>query len=154
MTRLEVGRVGRAHGLDGEVLISFSTNRPERRATGAILYAGARRLVVESSRPHHDRWLIRFRDVSDRDAAEALRGVVLTADALGSLPAGEHWVHELVGAEARDRADQPLGRVVAVESNPASDLLVLDDGKLIPLTFVVELDVGIVVVDPPEGLLD
>ena len=134
--------------------MTFSTNRPERRTHGAVLYAGDRTLLVESCRPHGHRWLVRFRGVGDRDTAEELRGAVLTADELGELPEGEHWAHELVGAEARDASGAALGRVVAVESNPASDLLVLDEGGLVPITFVVELRDGVVVVDPPAGLLD
>ena len=65
------------------------------------------------------------------------------------------WVHELIGAEVRDRAGRALGRVVAVEANPAHDLLVLDGGALVPMVFVVEHDATVrVVVDLPDGLLD
>lgn len=152
--RLEVGRIGRAHGLSGEVVVTFSSNRTERRAPGAQLYAGDRTLVVQAARPHGSRWLVRFREITSRDEAEALRGVVLTGAPLGSLPAGEHWVHELVGAEMRDREGRSLGTVVAVEANPASDLLVLDAGALVPVTFLVSAGDGVVVVDPPEGLFD
>jgi 16S rRNA processing protein RimM len=67
---------------------------------------------------------------------------------------GELWVHELVGSELLDRAGRVLGRVAAVEANPASDLLVLEDGGLVPMVFVVEAAAGRVVVDPPAGLLD
>jgi 16S rRNA processing protein RimM len=60
----------------------------------------------------------------------------------------------VVGAEVRDRSGQVLGRVTTVEANPAHDLLVLDDGALVPAAFVVEHELGHIVVDLPPGLLD
>jgi len=66
----------------------------------------------------------------------------------------ELWVHEVVGAEVHDRSGATLGHVVAVEANPAHDLLVLDGGTLVPMVFVVEQRDGVVVIDPPEGLLE
>jgi 16S rRNA processing protein RimM len=151
--RLEVGRVGRAHGLRGEVGVKLTTDRVERLRTGSVLFAGDRELVVVGSRRHGERWFVRFEGVDDRSAAEALNGEVLTGDALPS-EAGELWVHELIDAAVRDVDGRELGRVVAVEANPASDLLVLDGEVLIPMTFVVERGPGLVVVDPPDGLLD
>jgi len=156
--RLVVGRIGRAHGLHGEVAVTFSSNRPERTAPGAVLYAGERELVVEAVRPHQGRMLVRFVGVEDRTAAERLLGVELTADPLAGaadvLDDDELWVHEVVGAEVVDRAGTPVGRVTAVEANPAHDLLVLDGGVLVPMVFVVEQRDGVLVIDPPDGLLD
>jgi 16S rRNA processing protein RimM len=155
--RLVVGRVGRAHGLRGEVAVSFSSNRPERAAPGARLFAGDRELVVETARPHQGRMLVRFAGVDDRTAAERLQGAELTAAPLGDaadLGDDELWVHEVVGAEVLDPSGARVGRVVAVEANPAHDLLVLDDGTLVPMVFVVEQREGALVIDPPEGLFD
>ena len=155
--RLVVGRIGRAHGLRGEVAVRFSSNRPERAAPGAQLHVGDRALVIASARPHRDRVLVRFEGVDDRTAAEALQGLELTALPLGDdaeLDDDELWVHEVVGAEVHDRSGATVGRVVAVEANPAHDLLVLESGELIPMVFVVEQRDGVVVIDPPEGLLD
>ncbi|HEY6316520.1 MAG TPA: ribosome maturation factor RimM [Acidimicrobiia bacterium] len=152
--RLEVGRVGRPHGLTGEVAVTFSSNRDERHAVGAVLYAGDRPLVVEAARPHQGRWLLRFEGVTDRDAATGLRGTRLLADPLDvDDDPDEWWVHDLVGAAVVDRAGRAHGRVAAVEANPAHDLLVLDDGTLVPVVFIVEHGDGRVVVDPPDGLL-
>ncbi|MCZ7525199.1 MAG: ribosome maturation factor RimM [Acidimicrobiia bacterium] len=152
--RLEIGRIGRPHGLRGEVAVTLTTNRPERLAPGSVLFAGERQLVVVGARPHQRRWLVQFEGVEDRSAAEALRGAVLGAEPLGDLEPGELWVHELVGCTVTDRAGEPLGRVVAVEANPAHDLLVLDGGALVPMVFVVDHHPGVVVVDIPEGLLE
>jgi 16S rRNA processing protein RimM len=150
---LEVGRVGRAHGLQGEVAVTFTTDRAERHTPGAVLYAEDRELVVETARPHQGRWLIRFGGITDRDAALALRGARLHAAPLDPSE-GELWVHELVGAELVDTTGHAHGRVVAVEANPAHDLLVLESGALVPVVFVVEHTPGRVVVDPPAGLLE
>ncbi|HWW45377.1 MAG TPA: ribosome maturation factor RimM, partial [Acidimicrobiia bacterium] len=101
------------------------------------------------------RWLLRFAGVTDRDAATLLRGTRLHAEPLaGEDDPDEWWVHELIGADVVDRAGRPHGRVAAVEANPAHDLLVLDDGTLVPVVFIVEHGDGRVVVDPPAGLLE
>jgi 16S rRNA processing protein RimM len=144
--------VGRAHGLRGEVAVTLTTDRLERVAPGAVLWAGERRLEVRSSRPHQGRHLVHFEGVADRSGAEALRGTALAAEPLDDP--GALWVHELVGAEVVDAEGARLGTVAAVEANPASDLLVLDGGGLVPLTFLVRAEAGRVVVDPPAGLLD
>jgi 16S rRNA processing protein RimM len=151
--RLEVGRVGRAHGLRGEVAVTFTTNRSERCEPGAVLYAGERRLVIATARPHQGRWLVCFDGIADRSAAEVLLGQRLFA---APLEGGddELWVHELIGSEVRDPAGSVLGVVTSVEANPAHDLLVLEDGALVPVVFVREHGDDYVVVDVPDGLLE
>ncbi len=159
--RLQVGRIGRAHGLRGEVAFVLSSDRTERVAPGSILHTGSRSLTVSASRPHQGRWLLSFDEIKDRTAAEDLLGEFVMADPLDAdaLEDGENviWVHDLVGAEVRDVAGVLLGPVVAVEENPASALMVvLIDGSevLVPVVFIVENSPGIVVINPPEGLLD
>ena len=157
--RLEVGRIGKPHGLAGEVTAVFISQLSERTEPGATLYAGERALVIETSRPHRQGWIIRFEGFADRDAAETLRGSVLSAppaaDGESADVASEAlWVHELVGCEVVDRDGRSLGKVAEIEANPAHDLLVLDGGVLVPMPFVVEHEAGRVVVDLPEGLLE
>jgi 16S rRNA processing protein RimM len=151
---LELGRVGRPHGVKGEVVVIFDTDRPERTTPGAVLQAGERTLVVASARPHQGRWLVRFEGITDRDAGEELRGATLVGEPLDDPGEGRIWVHELVGDEVRDVRGNTLGRVAEVEANPAHDLLVLDDGTLVPYVFVVDRHPGVLLVDPPDGLLD
>jgi len=137
--------------------VTFSSNRPERSAPGSVLFAGERELAVRTSRPHQGRVLLTFTGVDDRSAAEALLGVELTAEPLagdGELDEREVWVHKVFGAEVLDRAGTVMGRVTAVEANPAHDLLVLDGGALVPMVFVVEQRDGAVVIDPPDGLFE
>jgi 16S rRNA processing protein RimM len=158
--RREVGRIVKAHGIKGEVSVDPITPRTERFAPGAVLHAGERTFVVATVRPHQGRWLVGFEGVVDRTTAEGLRGTVLTADPLAGedddegLDEDEVWVHDLVGAEVVDTNGVVLGRCAAVVVNPASDLLELESGALIPLVFHVEHGDGRVVVDPPPGLLD
>ncbi|MGH9280712.1 MAG: ribosome maturation factor RimM [Acidimicrobiales bacterium] len=157
MTRLlEVGEIVKPHGLRGEVVVRLVTNHPEARfAPGSVLESDDGPLEVVSGRPHQDRWLVTFRGVDDRTAAESLRHRVLRAPPFeGDDLEGELWVHELIGAEVVDAGGVRRGVVEAVEANPASDLLVLDGERLVPLTFVVSHEPGRVVIDPPRGLLD
>ncbi|MDH3679048.1 MAG: ribosome maturation factor RimM [Acidimicrobiia bacterium] len=150
---LEVGRIGRPHGLKGEVTVDFVTNRlDERTAPGAELWAGGRRLEVRAARPHQKRWLISFAGVDDRNAAERLRGLLLEAIALDDPDA--LFVHELIGKLLVDQHGTGHGPVVAVVENPASDLLELEDGRLVPLAFLIDQDPESVRVSVPAGLLD
>jgi 16S rRNA processing protein RimM len=151
-----VGRISRAHGIRGEVVVHLTSDRTERVAPGSVLVApDGSHLAVEASRPHQGDHLVRFAGVADRNAAEALRGTVLRAEPLDDPDA--LWVHEVVGARVVDPAGVELGVVEALEANPASDLLVLTGGGLVPLTFLVRREAGeppVLVVDVPEGLLD
>lgn len=148
---LEVGRVVKPHGIRGEVIVELVTDREERVAAGSVLGTDAGDLVVQAARPHQRRWIVSFEGVADRTAAERLRGVGLRAEPLDDPDA--LWVHELVGSHVVDAGGRSHGRVVAVEANPASDLLVLDGGGLVPLRFVVEAAPGRVTVEVPPGLL-
>jgi 16S rRNA processing protein RimM len=153
---LEVGRIARAHGIRGEVVVSLTTDRLERVARGSVLTGpDGRAYEVVASRPHQGHHIVAFAGVPDRNAAEALRGTVLHAEAIDDP--GAVWVHDVVGATVVDLAGTAHGEVVALEANPASDLLVLDSGALVPLTFLVDRRAGdppTLVVDPPDGLFE
>jgi 16S rRNA processing protein RimM len=153
---LHVGRVDKPHGLRGEVVVSLITNRDERVAPGAVLVLdgeGGRALTVLTSTPFTHRWIVAFDGVFDRDASEAIAHRDLYAEPLDDPDA--LWVHELVGREVVDQHGTARGTVTAVEANPASDLLVLDSGALVPLRFVTSSpDDGPVQVDVPDGLFD
>ena len=150
---LDVGRVGRPHGVRGEVVVTLTTDRTERLAPGSTLQSSAGPLVVGASRPHQGKFLVRFVGVDGRAAAEALGGTVLRAEAL--TDPDTLWVHELVGARVCERDGTDRGAVVEVQEAAAADLLVLDTGALVPVTFVADHVPGErVVIDPPEGLFD
>lgn len=154
---LEVGRIAKAHGLKGEVVVVLLTNREERLAPGSVLHTERGPLTVLWSTRHLGRHIVAFEGVTSRDGADALRNTILSAEPIEDAEGGD-WVHDLVGAAvvlvgATD-GDEPVGVVESVQENPASDLLVLDTGALVPMTFVVETTSGRVVIDPPEGLFD
>lgn len=152
---LEVGRIAKPHGVRGEVVVDPITNIPERRFyAGARFAVQGRDLEITAARPYQQRWLVRFAGVDDRFAADALRGVVLLAEPLPDDDADALWVHELIGATVVTVGGVTAGTVEAVQANPASDLLVLDTGALVPLVFVVGHEAGVVTIDPPEGLLE
>jgi len=167
--QLVIGRIIRAHGIRGEVVVQVTTDEPATRYTaGATLAtdpAAAGPLTIESVRPHQGRLIIAFDGVLDRDGAEALRGLRLCIDSGDVAPPtdpDEFLDFQLVGLTAVDRAGENLGEVVGVEHGPAADLLVLrrtDGGRaLVPfvraIVPTVDLDAGRVVLTPPEGLLD
>ncbi len=150
---LEVGRVTRAHGIHGEVVVDLVTDRDERTRPGAVFHTDAGPLTLAAARPHQHRWLFRFEGVADRTAAERLAGLVLRAEPLHDPD--ELWVHHLVGSDVVDRRTGiSRGRCTAVQANPAHDLLVLESGALVPVVFVVSCADGVTVIDPPDGLFD
>lgn len=136
-----------------------------RTTTGSRLCAEGHWLTVVSARPHKGKWLMTFEECNDRNAVEALRGRTIHAEPLDSesLAGGEAdglttevvaFVHDLIGKRLVDQHGNAHGPVVAVLDNPAADLLELEDGRLVPLTFYERHDADDVVVDVPAGLLD
>jgi 16S rRNA processing protein RimM len=150
----EVGRIGRAHGVRGDLYVHLITDRFERLAPGARLRAESQWLTVIESRPQQQRWLVHFEGVDDRTSAEKLTNSVLLAEALADDSDDALWVHELIGTRVVDRQGLERGTCVAVLDNPAHDILELDTGALVPVTFVVSCQGGVTIVDPPEGLFD
>jgi 16S rRNA processing protein RimM len=146
--------VGRAHALKGDAIVSLVSNRDERAAPGARFWAADRELIVQQARPDKGRWIMRFEGVTSREQAEQLRGAELTASPLvDDVEDDVLWVDDLIGLAVEDHG-VPRGRVTAVQQNPASDLLVLDSGALVPSRFVVEVVDGVVLTDCPAGLFE
>lgn len=148
-----VGRIGRAHGIKGELTVEPRTDEPERRfAPGAVLReeGGSRRLTVASHRWHSGRLLVRFADVPDRSVAETLRGVLLVTEVnADEAPADdeEYWDRDLVGLTVLAADGQPAGEVRRVQHGP-QDLLVVrtraGEERLIPFVeaLVPEVDLA------------
>jgi 16S rRNA processing protein RimM len=170
---LVVGRVVKAHGIGGEVVVDVRTDDPyDRFAPGTVLRARARDktergVVVDSMREHSGRLLVRFDGVNSRDAADALRGslfIVDTADLPPIEDPDEFYDHELEGLRVRTLADHEVGRVTEVLHTPAGEILAVrpaeGEGPEILVPFVsaivtaVSLEDGLIEIDPPDGLLD
>jgi 16S rRNA processing protein RimM len=168
--RLVVGRVVRPHGVKGEVVVQPLTDAPDRFAVGAELAFGdpeldepLRPLVVAAVRDDRGRLLVSFAGVADRDAAEPLRGGLLSIPRAAARPLApdEFWSHQLVGLVVFDREGTRRGVVEDVLPGTAHDLLSvrLDGGSTVLVPAVaalvtVELDAGRLVVDAVPGLLD
>jgi 16S rRNA processing protein RimM len=172
---LVVGRIVRAHGILGEVIVDVRTDEPaERFVPGSVLITDPGRraapnvpptLTIETVRPHQGRLLIVFDGVRDRDVAEGLRGVLLCVNS-EDVPVNddpdEFSDFQLVGLAAVSPDGEPLGEVVRIDHAPASELLVLrrPDGRdaLVPFVkaIVPEVDVagGRIVLTPPDGLFE
>lgn len=168
-----VGRIGKPHGLRGDVTVDVRTDEPERRfAPGSVLRVEAprgshtplRTLTVASTKWHQSVLLVRFEEIPDRSAAEAARGILLRAD----IPADaspddpdEYYDHQLVGLAAYDVDGTALGEVSALVHGGAQDLLTIrtPGGReaLVPFVraLVPEVDVagGRVVIADRPGLV-
>jgi 16S rRNA processing protein RimM len=164
---LVVARIGRPHGIRGELTLDLRTDDPDRRFAPGTVFATdpatSGPLTVERARHHAGGLLVRFVGIDDRTAAEGLRGTWLVVDA-ADIPASadpeEYHDQQLVGLTVVTRADTPVGTVTGVR-HFGQDLLVIrchDGGEaLVPFVaaLVPEVDLpgGRLVIDPPPGLL-
>ena len=159
-----MGRLGRAVGLKGEIEVAVESDAPDRFAVGSTLTVrgSGRALTVRSTRTHRDRTIVTFDDVTDRNAAEALKGAELVIDAseARALEEAEFWDHDLVGCEVVTTDGARVGEVVDVLHAGSNEVLVVrGDGKehLVPLIRDIVRDVQPrqrVTIDPMPGLLD
>jgi 16S rRNA processing protein RimM len=164
-----VGRIGRSHGIRGEVSVDPRTDEPaERFAVGAAVRADGRhprRLTIKSVRPHSGRLLVAFDEVVDRTQADTLQGATLSAEvAVDQMPADpeEFYDRQLIGLEVYLAGGGRAGNVVGVLHSPLQDLLTIrrPDGREVMVPFVAELVpqidlvAGIVRVADRPGLLD
>lgn len=162
-----VGRLGRPHGLRGELAVSVRTDAPEERfAVGTeFTVAAGRRLTVAGTRWHSGTLMLRFDGVSDRDAAAELTGTTLTVDVAALAPLNdpdEFHDHELVGLRAELADGSDVGEVREVLHGPGGDLLVISresrTDALVPFVHqivpTIDLAGARIVLTPPEGLLE
>lgn len=168
---LTVGRVVKAHGVTGELVVDIRTDDPELRfAPGSTLRAKGsdrreRSYTIDTVRPHGGRLLVRLSGVADRDTADALRGSVFVIDSADLPPIDEddtYYDHQLEGLRVRTTAGLELGTVTEVLHTAAGELLAVkrDQAPELLVPFVsaivtsVSLENGVVEIDPPDGLLD
>jgi 16S rRNA processing protein RimM len=172
--RRVVARVGRAHGIHGEVSIEVRTDVPaERFGTGAVLVVAApvngsaagvpERLTVQRLRDHNGTLLLSFTEIADRNTANLLRDHLLEADVDEDDTEDDAWYDdELIGLQATNPAGEILGSVVSLDVGLAQDRLVIRglDGqdRLVPfvrqIVPLVDPQGGRVVIDAPPGLLN
>lgn len=178
---LRVCRIGRAQGLKGEVNVRVFTDEPEERfAPGSVLLtADGREFTVARSRKFKERWIVLFKDVTDRNASEALNGTDLYVEPVYSDDDEDgFYMEDLIGLEARiyesaddeaerntadadDTAYIVVGKVSDVIDGPAQDLLQITEPSgaesLVPfveeIVPEVDLEEGYLLLTPPNGLL-
>ncbi|MDO4631389.1 MAG: ribosome maturation factor RimM [Corynebacterium sp.] len=164
---LMIGRVIKAHGIHGEVVVDVTTDEPDiRYADGATLHGKQGKkehtLTINHTRPHQGRLLVTFDEIPDRTAAESLRGTQFWAEQLDIDDDEEGFYdHDLEGLTViHDGA--AIGEVTGVMSGPAGTILEvrLESGReaLIPFVFdivpEVDLEAGTCTITPPDGLLE
>ncbi|MFF8991837.1 ribosome maturation factor RimM [Streptomyces sp. NPDC014983] len=167
--QLVVARVGRAHGIKGEVTVEVRTDEPELRlAPGAVLAtdpASTGPLTIETGRVHSGRLLLRFAGVTDRNAAEALRNTLLIAEVdPEELPEDEdeYYDHQLIDLDVVTEDGTEIGRITEISHLPSQDLFIVErpDGTEVMIPFVEEIVAEIdlqeqkAVITPPPGLID
>ncbi|MFJ3143303.1 ribosome maturation factor RimM [Streptomyces halstedii] len=167
--QLVVARIGRAHGIKGEVTVEVRTDEPELRlGPGAVLAtepAERGPLTIETGRVHSGRLLLRFENVRDRTAAEALRNTLLIAEVdPAELPEDpeEFYDHQLIDLDVVLADGTGIGRITEISHLPSQDLLIVErpDGSEVMIPFVEEIVAEIdleeqrAVVTPPPGLID
>jgi 16S rRNA processing protein RimM len=157
--RIEIGRIARAHAIHGEVVIV--THDPESELLGeldAVWVGGVQRRVLEA-RDTHRGWLVRFEGIATRNDAELLRGQAVEVDrAALELDDSDVLLEDLIGCRVVLPDGTGWGTIAEIQGG-MQDLLVIHDGeleRLLPLVdeFVtgIDLEAGVVTVDPPEGL--
>lgn len=163
---LLIGRVARAHGNRGQVIVNLETDFPDERfRVGEVVLVGegADARAITSVRFHQGRPVIALEGIDTMDAAEALAGAELKvpASTLAPLPPGVFYRHDLVGCEVRDTGGRVIGRVAGVEGPLERSRLVVAGQRgevLIPLVAPicssVDTAAQVIVVDPPQGLID
>ncbi|WP_329414061.1 ribosome maturation factor RimM [Streptomyces sp. NBC_00704] len=167
--QLVVARIGRAHGIKGEVTVEVRTDEPELRlAPGAVLStdpASTGPLTIETGRVHSGRLLLRFEGVRDRNAAEALRNTLLIAEVdPEALPEeeDEYYDHQLMDLDVVTKDGEEVGRITEISHLPSQDLFIVErpDGSEVMIPFVesivteIDLEEQRAVIDPPPGLID
>ncbi|WP_055599677.1 ribosome maturation factor RimM [Streptomyces aureus] len=167
--QLVVARIGRAHGIKGEVTVEVRTDEPELRlGPGAVLLtdpASAGPLTIETGRVHSGRLLLRFEGVRDRNAAEALRNILLIAEVDPTeMPEeeDEYYDHQLMDLDVVLADGTEIGRITEISHLPSQDLFIVErpDGTELMIPFVesivteIDLEEQRAVIDPPPGLID
>jgi 16S rRNA processing protein RimM len=169
VVQVVVGRIGRPHGVRGELSVQSRTDEPERRfAAGVVLHTDhppRKVLTVRAARPHGNRLLVSFAEVADRTSAEALHGVLLSAEvdeAERPEDPEEFYDRQLLGLAAVTTDGRAVGVVSDVLHLPAHDLLAIrpTTGPQVLVPFVsdlvpdVDVAAGRVVIADRPGLLE
>ena len=170
---IAIGRIRRPHGIRGEVVVDLLTDSPDvllasgRRVlvgtVGGRPDPGGAELNIAASRPFKDSWLIKAREIADRNAAELWRDryLLLPQDELPPPADDQVYIHDLIGMRVQEVSGAPVGTVAEVYELPQGLMLEIDGerkGALIPFRdeVVTSVDAAqrLIIIDPPLGLLE
>lgn len=157
-----VGKLRRAHGVRGEMVMELSTDFPERLVAGKVVYLGDTHqpIKLRTVRDHDRYLLVSFVDRYDPDAVSELRNALVSVriDSLPELPEGEYYHHQLIGLLVKDEAGQELGQLTSILETGSNDVYIVTagEGKEILLPALVQVILGVdlekkeMLVRPPE----
>lgn len=160
---LRVARIGKPHGLRGEVKLNVFTDQPQERFVPGASFTinGGTNLRIETVRRHNEAWLVSFSGHQDRTSVEPLVGTELNVKVSSSQEDDAWYPHELIGAQVYLTDGQLIGKVIDLKHYPAQDLLEIKEtnGSRFQLPFVMQLVPVVeaakqrIVITPPGGLL-
>ena len=165
-----VGRLGRTHGVRGEIFADVLTDFPERFAVGNSVLVGREHgksptgMEIIRVRPHAGRLLLHFEGIQNREEAQNLTGLKLMVPSEDALPLDEdtYYPHQLIGLQVQGMDDTDIGTVIELMETGAADVLILSDDEgrklLVPMIAdvirEVDLEAGLIKIDPLPGLFD
>ncbi|NBV95729.1 MAG: ribosome maturation factor RimM [Actinobacteria bacterium] len=159
---LEIGRIGKAHGIKGEATVEAWTDDPENRfAIGTkIKLSNGTDLEVSSIKFHSGTWLIGFVGINDRNEIEKLRNQTIFAEIdITDNAQDEYHLQQLLDCQAKSLNGTFLGKVIGLTKNPGQDLLQVNSGKqtvLVPMVKAIIKEINLsektIKLDPPLGL--
>ncbi len=165
---LVVGRLGRPHGVQGEISVEIRTDEPEERFKNGVtlfLKENKKNLTVSTSRWHQQKMLVKFDEITDRDMADEIKGktlmVTIDENQLENKK-DQYYEFQLVNLNVKDNKNNLLGKVKEVISGNAQDLIVVEANNqkevMVPFVKQIVKDVDLVnkeiKMDPPPGLFD
>lgn len=149
---LEVGRVGKPHGVRGDLHVYFTTDRAERWKVGAQLWIAGEWRTVQTAKPQVDHHICHFEGFDVRETSARLTNAPVYAEPIDDADAV--WVHDLIGAQVVEVDGTVRGKCVSVLDNPSGPMMELDSGALVPSVFIESFADGVATVETPEGLFE
>jgi len=162
-----VGRLGRPHGVRGEVEVFPETDFPERFSPGSELVllpplADKTMLKIVGRKQKKSSILVKFEHIDSFEAASTLRGrgLFVAEDKVMKLEGDVNWIHELVGMRVVTESGEDIGTLLEISRGPAHDIYVVEGDKryLIPavkeIVTRVDKQNGVIFINPPPGLLE
>lgn len=160
-TFIIVGKLGRPHGIAGEIVLQLQTHFPNRLVSGKEIFLGDTHLpyTIESSRGAGKELILKFPEITNREEVAKLTNlfVYVRLDTLPKLKEGEYYYHQLIGCSVFDQSDKLLGVLTEILETRANDVYLVkaDDGAEVLLPAIpdviiqVDIDQKKIIANPP-----